>query len=48
VGDKFSRYCVLNRDGDVIEEGRIKTETGVVPYKNFKEAAEAASLPNFF
>lgn len=26
IGDKFSRYCILNRVGDVIEEGRIKTE----------------------
>ena len=28
IGDKFSRYCVLNPDGDVIEEGRMKTEAG--------------------
>ena len=26
IGDKFSRYCLLNQDGDVIEEGRIKSE----------------------
>jgi transposase len=25
LGDKFSHYCVLNRDGLVIEEGRIRT-----------------------
>jgi transposase len=26
IGDRFSRYCVLDREGEVIEEGRIKTE----------------------
>lgn len=25
LGDRFSRYCVLNREGEVIEEGRIAT-----------------------
>lgn len=25
LGDRFSHYCVLNRDGEVIEEGRIRT-----------------------
>ena len=25
LGDRFSRYCVLNRDGEVIEEGRVRT-----------------------
>ncbi len=25
LGDRFSRYCVLNREGEVIEEGRIRT-----------------------
>ena len=25
VGDRFSRYCVINGDGEVIEEGRIQT-----------------------
>ena len=25
LGDRFSRYCVLNRAGEVIEEGRIQT-----------------------
>jgi transposase len=25
LGDKFSHYCVLADDGDVVEEGRIKT-----------------------
>jgi transposase len=29
LGDRFSRYCVLNRDGDVIEEGRIRTNEEV-------------------
>lgn len=28
LGDRYSRYCVLNREGEVIEEGRIQsTET---------------------
>jgi transposase len=25
LGDRFSHYCVLNRDGEVIEEGRVRT-----------------------
>jgi transposase len=25
LGDRFSRYCVLNEEGDVIEEGRVRT-----------------------
>ncbi len=25
LGDRFSRYCVLNSDGEVIEEGRVAT-----------------------
>ena len=25
LGDRFSRYCVVNQDGEVIEEGRIQT-----------------------
>jgi transposase len=26
IGDRFSHYCVLNREGEVMEEGRIRTE----------------------
>ncbi len=26
IGDKFSRYCMLNGDGEVIQESRVKTE----------------------
>jgi transposase len=30
LGDRFSHYCVLNRDGEVMEEGRIRTtEEGI-------------------
>src|SRR5260370_2276430 len=25
LGDRFSRYCVLNRDGEVLEEGQVRT-----------------------
>jgi transposase len=25
LGDKFSHYCILNQDGEVIEEGRVRT-----------------------
>lgn len=25
LGDRFSRYCVLNEDGEVMEEGRMRT-----------------------
>jgi transposase len=25
LGDRFSRYCVLNEDGEVTEEGRVRT-----------------------
>lgn len=25
LGDRFSHYCILNQDGEVIEEGRIRT-----------------------
>jgi transposase len=29
LGDRFSRYCVLNGDGEVMEEGQVRTsETG--------------------
>ena len=24
LGDRFSRYCALNRDGEVIEEGQMQ------------------------
>lgn len=26
LGDRFSRYCVLDQEGEVIEEGRVKTD----------------------
>jgi transposase len=26
LGDRFSRYCVLNSEGEVIEEGRVRTQ----------------------
>lgn len=26
LGDRFSRYCIVNGDGEVIEEGRLRTE----------------------
>ena len=26
LGDRFSRYCVLNQEGEVIEEGRVRTD----------------------
>lgn len=25
LGDRFSHYCVLNGDGEVLEEGRVRT-----------------------
>ena len=25
LGDRFSQYCMLNRDGEVVETGRIQT-----------------------
>ena len=25
LGDRFIHYCVLNQEGEVIEEGRIRT-----------------------
>jgi hypothetical protein len=25
LGDRFSRYCGLNEDGEVMEEGRVQT-----------------------
>ena len=25
LGDRYSHYCLLNRDGDVVEEGRIQS-----------------------
>ena len=28
LGDRFSHYCVLNGDGEVMEEGRIRTSEG--------------------
>ena len=30
IGDKFSRYCVLNGAGEVMEEGRVKTEASAL------------------
>jgi transposase len=26
LGDRFSHYCVLNGDGEVVEEGRVRTQ----------------------
>ncbi len=31
LGDRFSRYCALNRDGEVIEEGRWAPFWACVP-----------------
>ena len=25
LGDKFSQFCILDKDGEVIEEGRLRT-----------------------
>jgi hypothetical protein len=25
LGDRFSHYCVLNQEGEVVEEGRMRT-----------------------
>jgi hypothetical protein len=25
MGDRYSHYCLLNADGDVVEEGRIQS-----------------------
>jgi hypothetical protein len=44
IGDKFSRYCVLNRDGEVIEEARIKTEAGTAAVDS--SAHSSLSNPN--
>lgn len=30
LGDRFSHYCVVNQDGEVIEEGRIATTTAAM------------------
>jgi transposase len=30
LGDRWSRYCVLEQEGEVIEEGRFKTTPGAV------------------
>ncbi len=30
LGDRFSRYCVVNGEGEVIEEGRIQTTTAAL------------------
>lgn len=30
LGDKFCHYCILDGDGEVMEEGRIKTEEGAL------------------
>jgi transposase len=30
LGDRFSHYCVLNKDGEVVEEGRIPTREGAL------------------
>ena len=28
IGDRWSRYCVLGNNGEVVEEGRIRTQPG--------------------
>jgi hypothetical protein len=28
LGDKFCHYCILDGEGEVMEEGRVKTEEG--------------------
>ena len=44
VGDRFSRYCVLNEDGEVVEEGKIQT-TEVALQRHFdKEPRQRIAL----
>ena len=38
LGDRFSRYCVVNEEGEVVEEGRIQT-TAAALERHFAKAA---------
>jgi transposase len=37
LGDQWSRYCVIDKDGEVIEEGRFKSAAGALT-KHFAES----------
>jgi len=44
LGDRFSRYCMVNGDGEVIEEGRMRT-TGAALERHFAgEARQRIAL----
>lgn len=42
LGDRFHHYCLLDRDGEIIDEGRIASTSGAL--KNFFEQREPARV----
>jgi transposase len=44
LGDRFSRYCVVNQEGEVIEEGRIATTTAALQRHFAGEARQRIAM----
>ena len=44
LGDRFSRYCVVNEEGEVVEEGRIQTTAAGLERHFAKEARQRIAM----
>src|SRR5208337_3033221 len=44
LGDRFSRYCIVNADGEVMEEGRIATTAAALERHFGGEARQRIAL----
>ena len=44
LGDRFSRYCVVNQEGDVMEEGRIPTTAAALKRHFANEARQRIAM----
>lgn len=44
LGDRFSRYCVVSEEGEVVEEGRLPTTTAALERHFAKEAKQRIAM----
>lgn len=44
LGDRFSRYCVVSEEGEVVEEGRLPTTTAALARHFAKEAKQRIAM----
>src|SRR5260370_19000187 len=44
LGDRFSHYCMLNKDGEVVEEGRIPTNEAAMRRQFEGEARQRIAM----